>query len=149
MVKQNSEKIDREIDRYQNALRYFALGCDWESFESKAAKLFEYLEATEVLLLKRKFHRTVAIILIVLVTAFACISTLGSIGVSFFLKFRTQLALIILAGCFYELMLLLEFNVYLHVRLSRQKMREDRFIRGIEDDAKAFVRRGPCISASS
>ncbi len=147
MDKRFSEIFNKEVDRYQSALRYFAQVCDWESFEANAAKLFEYLESTEVSLLKKKFHRTIIIILVVLVAALALFATLGS-AVPFFTKYRDLPTITVLVGSIFELLLLLELRLYLNIRASRQKRREEQFIRGIEGDAKANLKTDACRAAT-
>ncbi len=138
------EKLNAEIERYKKALLFFARVCDWESFRANAAKLFEYLESVEVSLLKKKFYRAVTIILIAIAAAVGVFSILSRNGGPFFEKYRVVVALGAAVGLFFELLLVLEMQLYLSFMASRQKRREARFIKGITDDAKAYLKTETC-----
>ncbi len=144
MNDQFQEKLNPEIEQYKKALLFFARVCDWESFRTNAAKLFEYLESVEVSLLKKKFYRTIAIILIALAAALGVFSIVSSAGSPFFEKYRIVVAVGAVAGLFFELLLVLEMHLYLSFRASKQKRREARFIKGITDDIKAYLKTEIC-----
>ncbi len=144
MDKKSLEVLSREIGQYRQALRYFAGACDWESFRSKAAQLFEYLESATATLLEKRYHLTVAFALLLLAAGILLFIALGRTNVLFFARYREAIALVMLAIYAFELLLLLELRLYLSIRASQQKKREDRFIKNIEGKARAGLGRDAC-----
>ncbi len=142
--KKSLEVLNREVGQYRQALRYFAGTCDWESFRSKAAQLFEYLESATAKLLEKRYQLTVAFALILLGAGILLFVALGRTNVLFFARHREAIALVMLAIFACELLLLLEFRLYLSIWASQQKKREDRFIKKIEGNARAHLGADAC-----
>ncbi len=134
------ERLNSEIERYKVSLRYFARTCDWGSFRSKAAQLFDYLESTEVSLVKNRFYGTIGIIVMTLVAVVTLFSAMGSV-IAPFVQYRDDLLVVILGVYGLGLLLLLELRLYLSIRTSRHRKSEDRFIRAVEGDVRSS--RGP------
>ncbi|MGE5750903.1 MAG: hypothetical protein ACM30F_02100, partial [Nitrospirota bacterium] len=67
MDQEFANRINEEVERYKNALLRDAKESEWQSFKSKAGKLFDYLEAIELSEIQRKFSRMFKVIFVVLV----------------------------------------------------------------------------------
>ncbi len=138
------ERLNSEIERYKVSLRYFARTCDWGSFRSKAAQLFDYLESTEVSLVKTRFYGTIGIIVMTLVAVVMLFTALGNVIAPFVARYRDGLLVVVLGAYGLGLLLLLELRLYLSIRTSRHGKRVDRFIRAIEGDVRSYMGPDAC-----
>jgi hypothetical protein len=132
MDERTANKLIDEINRYKNALIFFAKTCDWFDFHSNAATLFEYLESVELSLLKRKLHQAIEIIPAALVLAIVIFSSVNITASPLLMKYREQIVLIAAAAILFELFLLVELRLFVNIKTKNHQKRKDRFIRNIE-----------------
>jgi hypothetical protein len=134
-----ANRIDEEIERYKNALLYYAKQCEWDTFKSKAGTLFDYLEAIELSVLERKFFRIFKIILVVLAAAVVIIWKMNSDAYPALLRFKEPLVMIAIAGSCFELYFFLDFRMYVEHKMAWHRKRREQFIRNIEKDFKDII----------
>jgi hypothetical protein len=148
MDERTANKLIDEINRYKNALIFFAKTCDWFDFHSNAATLFEYLESVELSLLKRKLHQAIEIIPAALVLAIVIFSSVNITASPLLMKYREQIVLIAAAAILFELLLLFELRLYVNIKTKNQQKNKDRFIRHIEHDFKDQFGADTCNSGT-
>jgi hypothetical protein len=142
------ERFKRQVSGYRDSLLYFSGACQWDSFRSKAAELFASLESTEMSLLRGKFQASVSVILMALAAMLMLVTALGSVGVALDAGLRQGFLLLAVSIYALALLLLLELKLYLSIRTSHQRKRQDRFINELERDARARMGEDACTLPS-
>ncbi len=133
------KRIDEEVERYKNALLYYAKLREWDTFKSKAGRLFDYLEALELSVLERKFFRIFRVVLGVLSAAVIIIWIMRGDASARLLRFKDLLVLIAIGGSCFELYFFVDFRVYVNHKMAWYRKRREQFIRDIEKDFKDII----------
>jgi hypothetical protein len=139
MQRERAEQFNREVDNYRKALLYYARKCDWETFEAKAGRLFDYVESIEFMELERRFYKVFNLILAVLVLA-----VIGLITVDFgvhqeLTRLKNVFILSMVAVSSFELYFYLNYRMYAGVKTQYSKKRRENFIRNIERDFRSYT----------
>lgn len=138
MDQEFANRINEEVERYKNALLRDAKESEWQSFKSKAGKLFDYLEAIELSEIQRKFSRMFKVIFVVLVMIIVIILKMNGEAYPALLRFKNSMVITAIAGSCFELYFFLDFRLYVE-RMSWYKQRREQFIRDIEEDFKEII----------
>ncbi len=138
MKKELAEQFSREVENYRRALLWCARRSDWETFKSKAGRLFDYVESTERIELDRRFFSVFYVILGVLL-----LSVIALFGVNFEVKpslipMKNAVLLIALATSGFELYFFINYRKYAGMRTTIYQERRRKFIRNIERDFRGF-----------
>ena len=141
MKKDFAERFNAEVEAYRQSLLLNARKSDWTTFKMKGEKLFEYLEAVELVEVERRFFNRFWTILIILGLAVIGISTMDAIVPPDMLRFKYSVILLTLAACSFELYCYLAFRTYVDVKKTYYNHRKDRFLKNIENDFKEIVAR--------
>ena len=139
MDEEYANRINEEIERYKNALLHDAKQCEWQSFKSKAGKLFDYVEAIELSEIQRKFFRMFKLILVVLVMIIVIILNMNGGAYPALLRFKDSMVITAIAGSCFELYFFVDFRLYVEHKMSWYKQRREQFIRDIEKDFKEII----------
>ena len=139
MDREFANRINEEVERYKNALLYYAKLCEWDSFKSKAGALFDYLEAIELSEIQRKFFRVFKIILLGLVIIIVIILKMNGEAYPALLRFKDSIVIMAIAGSCFELYFFLDFRLYVEHKMSWYKKRREQFIRNMEKDFREII----------
>lgn len=139
MHREFANRINEEVERYKNALLYYAKLCEWDSFKSKAGALFDYLEAIELSEIQRKFFRVFKIILLGLVIIIVIILKMNGEAYPALLRFKDSIVIMAIAGSCFELYFFLDFRLYVEHKMSWYKKRREQFIRNMEKDFREII----------
>jgi hypothetical protein len=141
MKKELAEQFNQEVDRYRNALLYEARKSDWEAFDARAGKLFDYVESIEFSELERRFLTVFTPILAVL-----GLVALALLGVDVqahpeLMRLKNTVILAGLAASSFELYFFIDYRIYMRIKTSYYKRRRENFIRNMELDFRAYTLR--------
>jgi len=139
MDQEFANRINEEVERYRTALLRDAKESEWQSFKSKAGKLFDYLEAIELSEIQRKFFRMFNIILLALVLIIVIILKMNGEAYPALLRFKDSMVITAIAGSCFELYFFLNFRLYVKHKMSWYKKRREQFIRNMEKDFKEII----------
>jgi hypothetical protein len=139
MERQLAERFNQEVENHRKALLYYAGKCDWETFEAKAGRLFDYVESIEFMELERKFFTVFNLIL-----GFLILAIIGLLTVDFevhreLFKFKNSFVMTALAVSSFELYFFIDYRLYVGVKTRFYKKRRENFIRNIERDFRGFA----------
>ena len=139
MRRQLAERFNQEVENYRKALLYYARACDWETFEAKAGRLFDYVESVEFMELERRFFTIFGLILGVLV-----LTVIGLVSVDFevhreLLRLKSAGVMSAIAVSSFELHFFLDYRIYADVKTRCYQKRRENFIRGIERDFQSLA----------
>jgi hypothetical protein len=139
MKRQLAERFDQEVENHRKALLYYARKCDWETFEAKAGRLFDYVESIEFMELERRFFTVFNLIL-----GFLILIIIGLLTVDFevhreLFKFKNSFIMTGLAVSSFELYFFIDYRLYVGVKTRYYKKRRENFIRNIEQDFRGFA----------
>jgi hypothetical protein len=138
MKRQLAERFNQEVENHRMALIYYARKCDWETFEAKAGRLFDYVESIEFMELERRFFTVFNLIL-----GFLVLAIIGLLTVDFevhreLFKFKNSFVMTALAVSSFELYFFIDYRMYVGVKTRFYKKRRENFIRNIERDFRGF-----------
>jgi hypothetical protein len=141
MKKELAEQFNQEVDRYRNALLYEARKNEWEAFDARAGKLFDYVESIEFSELERRFFTVFTPILAVL-----GLVVLALVGVDFqahpeLMRLKNTVILAGLAVSSFELYFFIDYRIYMGIKTTYYEKRRKSFIRNMELDFRAYVLR--------
>jgi hypothetical protein len=131
--------INKEVEQYRRSLIHFANTREWETFEKKAGRLFDYLESIELMVLERKFYSLFILILAVLAAIIILIVNADGWLFSLIVKYKEYVVLLAAFAACYELYFYLNYRLYVDVKMSRYKKRKEQFIRNIENDFRQYT----------
>ena len=131
--------INKEVEQYRRALIHFAKTREWEIFEKKAGRLFDYLESIELMVLERKFYSLFIMLLAVLAGIVILILKADGWLFSLVVKYKEYVVLLAACAACYELFFYLNYRLYVGVKMSRYKKRKEQFIRNIENDFREYT----------
>jgi hypothetical protein len=140
MKRDFADRFNEEVERYRQALLFYARKCDWETFKMKAGNLFDYVEWVELSETERRFFRIFKAILVVLVAVVIAIMNMDWTINPELQRIRFSIVLLAIAGSCFELYFFLNFRTYMEVKTTCYQKRKDRFIRNIENDFRKMVR---------
>jgi hypothetical protein len=139
MTKEFAHRFNEEIERYRNIFLQFARKCEWDAFEMKAGKFFDYVEFIELGEIKNKFSRTFGIILMALLVLVVAIFSIDVTSDPELTGLKEAIILLAVAVSCFELFFFLNFRTYVAGKLSSFKKRRDSFVKGIEMDFKQDI----------
>ncbi|MBI5056429.1 MAG: hypothetical protein HZB61_07430 [Nitrospirae bacterium] len=128
-----------EVNRYKNALLFYARKCDWDTFKVNAGRLFDYVESIEMSEIERRFYNISKVIVMALFIVVIFILKMDqnlSPGIT---RLKDFVVIIAVAGGSFEIYFLLNFKMYMKNKIRRYKKRRERFIMAIEQDFKEIV----------
>lgn len=131
--------FNEEVNRYKNALFFYARKCDWDTFQDNAGRLFDYVESIEMSEIERKFYKISKVIVMALFIVVIFILKMDrnlSPGIT---RLKDFVVIIAVAGGSFEIYFLLNFKMYMKNKIRRYKKRRERFIMDIEQDFKEIV----------
>lgn len=131
--------FNEEVNRYKNALLFYARKCDWDTFQDNAGRLFDYVESIEMSEIERKFYKISKVIVMALFIVVIFILKMDrnlSPGIT---RLKDFVVIIAVAGGSFEIYFLLNFKMYMKNKIRRYKKRRERFIMDIEQDFKEIV----------
>jgi len=141
MKKELAEQFNQEVDRYRNALLYEARKNEWEAFDARAGKLFDYVESIEISELERRFFTVFTLILAVL-----GLVVLALLGVDFqahpeLMRLKSTVILAGIAVSSFELYFFIDYRIYIGIKTSYYEKRRKNFIRNMEQDFRTYALR--------
>jgi hypothetical protein len=139
MTEELNRTFNEEVNRYKNALLFYAKKCDWETFKVKAGKFFDYLESIEMSEIERKFFNISKIIIFILCIVVLFIFKLNQNVSPEIAGLRKLIILTALAGCSFEIYFFYNFRLYMRYKANFYKKRKEKFISDIERDFKDIV----------
>lgn len=134
-----AEQFNREVDNYRKALLYYARKCDWETFEDKAGRLFDFVETVEFRELERRFFKVFYLILSVLILAVIGLISLNFEGNQELMRLKNIFIISSLAGSSFELYFYVDYRMYIDVKTRLYRTRREKFVRGIERDFRGYA----------
>ncbi len=140
MKRQLAERFNQEVENHRKALLYYAGKCDWATFESRAGRLFDYVESVEFMELERRFFTIFFFILCALVLV-----VIGLVAIDFeahreLFKLKSSIVMTAVAVSSFELYFFIDYRIYTGVKTRYYKKRREDFIRNIERDFQGGCR---------
>jgi len=140
MKRELERQFNHEVEIYRKALLYYAKKCDWQMFEAKAGKMFDYVESIEYQELERRFFNTFSIILgAVILTVVCCLNVDYAVHQEW-LPMKSRLLFSAVAVCSFELYFYLDYRIYMNVKTRHYPKRREKFIHAIEKDFQTYSR---------
>jgi hypothetical protein len=142
MRKELAELFNQEVESYRKGLLYYARKCDWETFEDKAGRLFDYVESIEFRELERRFFTVFNLILAVLVLALIALFSVDFQVHQELLRLKSSFILSAVAVSSFELYFFIDYRMFIGIKTVSYKRRRENFIRGIERDFRSYAVQG-------
>ena len=139
MKKEIADQFNQEVETYRRALLYYAKKCDWETFEAKAGRMFDYVESVEFQELERRFFKTFSLILAAIIMAVIAFFNIDFGVHQDWLQWKNTFLFSAIAACSLEIYFFINYRVYIDVKIYGQKKRRTRFIHGIEADFRKYT----------
>jgi hypothetical protein len=139
MKRELAEQFDREVDNYREALLSYARKCDWEAFDSKAGRLFDYVESIEIGELERRFFTIFNLILAVLALAVVVLFSVDFEAHRELFRLKNAFVMTAVAVSGFEIYFYVDYHIYVGVKTRYYKKRRDSFIRDIKRDFRGFA----------
>jgi signal transduction histidine kinase len=147
MRKELAELFNQEVERYRKGLLYYARKRDWETFEEKAGRLFDFVESIEFRELERRFFTVFNLILAALVLAVIALVSVDFQVHQELLRLKSGFILSALAASSFELYFYIDYRMFIGIKTFSYKRRRDNFIKGIEQDFRSYAVQGECSAA--
>jgi hypothetical protein len=142
MKKELAELFNQEVESYRNRLLYYARNCDWETFEEKAGRMFDYVESIEFRELERRFYMVFNLILVVLVLGVILLCSVDFQAHQELLRLKSGFILSGLAVSSFELYFYIDYRIFIGFKTFSYKKRRENFIQGIEQDFRSYAVQG-------
>lgn len=142
MKKELAELFNQEVESYRNGLLYYARKRDWETFEEKAGRLFDYVESIEFRELERRFFTVFNLILAVLVLAVIMLFSVDFQVHTELLRLKSGFILSAVAVSSFELYFYIDYRMFIGIKTFSYKRRRENFIKGIEQDFQSYAVQG-------
>lgn len=142
MKKELAELFNKEVESYRNGLLYYARKRDWETFEDKAGRLFDYVESIEFRELERRFFTVFNLILAVLVLAVIMLFSVDFQVHTELLRLKGGFILSAVAVSSFELYFYIDYRMFIGIKTFSYKRRRENFIKGIEQDFQSYAVQG-------
>lgn len=139
MNEQLARTFNEEIERYKNALLFYAKKCEWDTFKINAGKLFDYIESIEMSEIEKKFLKISKVVIAILFLAVVIICRINPDIYPGLIKIKKVMTLSAVGGCSFELYFFLNFSKYMEQKMSFYKKRRERFISNIERDFREII----------
>jgi hypothetical protein len=139
MKRKLKEQFNQEVESYRKALLYFAKKSDWETFEARAGKMFDYLESIEFQELERRFFNTFSLILAVLILAVIIFFNLDFEVHQEWMRMKSTFLFSAIAVCSFEVYFYVNYRYFINVKTTYYPQRRKRFILGIEEDFRKYA----------
>jgi hypothetical protein len=136
MKRELNEIFNKEVDRYRNALLFYAKQCQWDTFKANAGRLFDYVESIEMSEIERRFFNISKIIVAVISALIVVILKLDITALPEITGLKQLIILVAIGICGFEIFFFLNFKVFKKHKAAFYKKRRERFIVGIERDFK-------------
>lgn len=149
MKKELAELFNREVESYRSGLLYYARKCDWEKFENKAGRMFDYVESIEFRELERRFFMVFNLILGVLVLGVILLFSVDFQAHQALLRLKSGFILTSLAVSSFELYFFIDYRTFISIKTFSYKRRRENFIKGLEQDFQNYVIQGGRNAVSS
>jgi hypothetical protein len=133
------KRFNEEINRYRNALLFYAKKCEWDTFKINAGKLFDYVESIEISEIEREFFRITKILLFVVFLMVILVYKMNPSVYPGLEKIKDIVTLIAIGSCGFEVYFFFSFRMYMQNKSIFYKKRKERFIRDIENDFRNMV----------
>ena len=133
------EQFNQDVENFRRALLYHARISDWETFKTKAGRMFDYVESIEYSELERRFFKNFNVVLAVLVAIAVALLNVDFEVTPELLRVKNLMVLAGLGVCSFELFFYINYRTYVKVRATNYEERRKRFIRGIEKDFRTYV----------
>jgi hypothetical protein len=139
MERQLAERFNQEVENHRKALLYYARKCDWETFQAKAGRLFDYVESMEFRELERRFYSIFSLVL-----GFLVLAVIGLVTVDFqvhqeLLRLKNAFVMSAVAVSSFELYFYVDYRMYVDVKTRYYRKRRETFIREIERDFRGVA----------
>ena len=134
MEKELYNNFNDEINRYKNALLFYAKKCDWDTFKVNAGRLFDYCESYEMSVIERKFFRISKIIVAVIFLMVVFIVKMNPNKYPELARVNEIMTLIAVATSCFEVYFFCNFRMYMKYKIVYYKRRRERFIMNIQRD---------------
>jgi len=131
--------FNREVSRYRNSLLFYAKLCDWETFNSSAGSLFDYIESVEIKEMERKFFKIFKVILSFIFIAVCFIISVNHESYPRMNRIKEVMIIAALSGCCYELYFFISFRFYMKHKNTFYNKRRERFIVNIKGDFRDII----------
>jgi hypothetical protein len=131
--------FNAEINRYRDALYYYAQRNEWQTFKANAGKLFDYCETVEASEIERRFIRIFWIIIGVVITGLFLMIRIEPGTLPGFQNVKRLIFFMTFAGSCFDLYFYLNFRVYMNQKIVHYKKRKEHFIIAIEEDFRTDV----------
>jgi len=139
MKKEIADQFNHEVETYRRALLYYARKCDWETFEAKAGRMFDYVESVEFQELERRFFRTFGLFLGAIIIAVTVFLNIDFEVHQEWLQWKNSFLFSAIAACTLEIYFFINYRTYIDVKTYGQKKRREKFIHGIEADFRKYT----------
>ncbi len=123
-----------EINRYKNALLFYAKKCDWDTFKVNAGRLFDYCESFELSVIERKFFNISKIIVAVIFFMVVLIVKMNPNKYPELARVNEMMTLIAVATSCFEVYFFCNFRMYMKGKTVYYRRRRERFIMNIQRD---------------
>jgi hypothetical protein len=135
------EAFNREVDNYRKALLYYARKSDWPTFEAKAGRMFDYVEAIARSELERRFYLLFSVILAGLVMAVVALLSIHFEVSPQLIRLKNTIIFGGIAASTFELYFYINYRTHAGDRMSLYQERRKDFINGIEEDFRKYTLR--------
>src|SRR5271169_3878076 len=115
MKKELAELFNQEVESYRRGLLYAARKCDWETFEEKAGRMFDYVESIEFRELERRFLMVFSFILVVLVLGVILLFSVDFQTHQELLRLKSSFILSSLAVSSFELYFFIDYRLFIGI----------------------------------
>ncbi len=139
MKKELAEEFNQEVDNYRKALIYYAQKRDWETFQDKAGRMFDYIESIEFKELERRFFTVFNLILSLLILAVILLFSVDFQVHQELLRLKTVFILSAIAVSSFELYFFIDYRLYAEIKTLSYKKRRDLFVRNIAQDFSSYA----------
>ena len=147
MKKALAEEFNQEVDNYRKALVYYAQRRDWETFQDKAGRMFDYIESIEFKELERRFFTVFNLILSLLILAVILLFSVDFEAHHELLRLKTVFTLSATAVSSFELYFFIDYRLYTRIKTLSYKKRRNLFVRNIAQDFSSYAAQSEQIAA--
>ncbi|HYA89023.1 MAG TPA: hypothetical protein VEI57_18445 [Nitrospirota bacterium] len=142
MKKGLAELFNKEVESYRSWLLYYARKCDWETFEEKAGRMFDFVESIEIKELERRFYLVFNLILAALVMGVVLLFCVDYQAHQELLRLKSSFILFAVAVSSFELYFFIDYRMFIGSKTFTYKQRREKFIKGIEKDFRRYAIEG-------
>jgi hypothetical protein len=139
-MKRGLEKqFNQDVENYRQALLYHARTSDWETFKTKAGRMFDYVEEIEYSELERRFFANFNGILAGLIVIAVALFSVDLTVTPELVRLKNVMVLAGLGVSSFELYFYLNYRAYIKVKTVHYAERRAKFIRNMETDFRSYI----------